>query len=115
MNPSDCLFCNFVERKLPKAFIFEDGEMVAFRDIHPKAPTHLLLISKRHIPSLAYTSQDDAPLLGRLLYRIKLLAEQEGVEQSGYKVVMNCGRHGGQVIDHLHIHLLGGEPIRTMV
>lgn len=111
----DCLFCNFVDRKLPKEFVFEDSEMVAFRDIHPKAATHLLLIPKRHIPSLTTVSADDAGLLGRLFYRITKLAEQEGIDKTGYKIVINEGRHGGQVIDHLHIHLLGGEPVRTLV
>ncbi len=111
----DCLFCNFVDRKLPKDFIFEDSEMAAFRDIHPKAATHLLLIPKRHIPTLTQVTTDDAGLLGRLFYRVTKLAEQEGIDKTGYKIVINTGRHGGQVIDHLHIHLLGGEPVKTLV
>lgn len=89
--------------------------MLAFRDISPKAPTHVLIIPKRHIESLRTTVADDAGLLGRLLYRAKLIAEQEGIDQSGYKVVINNGRHGGQVIEHLHLHVLGGEPVRTLV
>lgn len=112
---ADCLFCNFVERKLPKEFIFEDSEMVAFRDINPKAAIHVLLVPKQHIPSLTAVTADETGLLGRLMFRIAKLAEQEGIEKTGYKVVINAGRHGGQVIDHMHIHLLGGEPIKTLV
>lgn len=95
--------------------VFEDSELVAIKDINPKAATHLLIVPKRHIASLAAATADDTALFGRLLYRAKLLAEQVGIDQSGYKVVINTGRHGGQVVDHLHLHLLGGEPIRHLV
>lgn len=111
----DCLFCKIANRTQASDIVFENSELVAFRDSNPKASTHLLIVPKRHIPSLSSTGQDDSSLLGRLLFQVKLLAEQEGVDQSGYKVVINTGRHGGQVIDHLHIHLLGGEPIRALV
>ena len=109
---SDCLFCAIAAKRQTSDMVFEDSELVVIRDINPKAPTHLLIVPKRHIVSLAETAPDDTALLGRLLFRAKLLAEQEGVDQSGYKVVINTGRHGGQVVDHLHIHLLGGGPIR---
>lgn len=112
---SDCLFCAIAAKKQASEMVFEDSELVAIRDINPKAPTHLLIVPKRHIPSLAAVAPDDGALLGRLLFRAKLLAEQEGIDQNGYKVVINTGRHGGQVVDHLHIHLLGGEPIRQLV
>lgn len=112
---SDCLFCGIANRTVASTIVFEDSELVAFRDINPKAATHVLVIPKRHIPSLNGLAADDSSLLGRLLYRAKLLAESEGIDQGGYKIVINTGRHGGQVIDHLHIHLLGGEPVRTLV
>ncbi len=112
---SDCLFCGIASRQETSDVVFEDGELVAIRDINPKAPVHILIMPKRHIDSLQATSQDDSSLLGRLLYRAKLIAEQEGIDQSGYKVVINTGRHGGQVIEHLHLHVLGGEPVRTLV
>lgn len=111
----DCLFCNIATKKQASDIVFEDSESIAFRDIHPKAPVHILVIPKRHIESLATSSEDDSALLGRLLYRVKQLAEQEGVDANGYKTVINTRRHGGQVIDHLHIHLLGGEPVKTIV
>ncbi|MFH1171766.1 MAG: histidine triad nucleotide-binding protein [bacterium] len=112
---SDCLFCAIAQKRQASDVVFEDSELVAIRDIHPKAPTHLLIIPKRHLTSLAAAISDDGALLGRLLYRAKLLAEQEGIDRGGYKVVINTGRHGGQVVDHLHFHLLGGEPIRQLV
>jgi histidine triad (HIT) family protein len=112
---ADCLFCRIANKQLASDVVFEDGELVAIRDINPKAPVHLLIIPKQHLPSLADAQADDSALLGRLLYRAKLLAEQEGVDQNGYKIVINTGRHGGQVIDHLHIHLLGGEPVKQLV
>lgn len=111
----DCLFCDIAQKRQASDMVFEDSELAAFRDINPKAATHILIVPKRHIESLASVTPDDSALLGRLLRRAQLLAEQEGIDQSGYKVVINTGRHGGQVIDHLHIHLLGGEPVRQLV
>lgn len=112
---TDCLFCSIAKKTLASDLVFEDGEMVAIRDIRPKAKVHLLVIPKRHIVSLADAGGDDAPLLGRLLMRVKMLAESEGIDADGYKVVINVRRHGGQVVDHLHIHLLGGEPVQGLV
>lgn len=112
---ADCLFCSIVQHTISSDMLFENSELAAIRDINPKAPVHLLIVPKRHLPSLAAANEDDSSLLGRLLYRAKLLAEQEGIEKSGYKVVINTGRHGGQVIDHLHLHVLGGGPITALV
>lgn len=112
---NDCLFCAIAAKRQASEMVFEDSELVAIRDINPKASTHLLIVPKRHLESLAAAAADDSALLGRLLYRAKLLAEQEGIDKTGYKVIVNTGRHGGQVIDHLHIHLLGGEPIHGPV
>ncbi len=112
---NECLFCSLVEKKLPSDMVFEDSECIAFRDINPKAPVHILIVPKRHIASLAAAKVDDSALLGRLLYRAKLIAEQEGIDASGYKVIVNTGRHGGQVVDHLHLHVLGGQPVQSIV
>lgn len=111
----ECLFCSIAEKKLPSNSVFEDSECIAFRDINPKAPVHILIVPKRHIASLAAAKTDDSALLGRLLYRAKLIAEQEGIDASGYKVVINTGRHGGQVVDHLHVHVLGGQQVQSIV
>lgn len=112
---SDCLFCAIVSKQQASTIVFENTELAVIRDINPKAPTHLLIIPKRHISSLQQASEDDSALLGRLLYQAKLLATQEGIDGTGYKVVINTGRHGGQIVDHLHIHVLGGEPVRGPV
>lgn len=112
---TECLFCSIARKTLASDMVFEDGEMVAIRDTRPKAKIHLLLLPKRHIVSLADASTDDAALLGRMLLRIKALAESEGIDAEGYKVVLNIRHHGGQVVDHLHIHLLGGEPVKGLV
>ncbi len=112
---TDCLFCAIANKRQTSTILFENTELIIIRDINPKAPTHLLIIPKRHIASLQQTSADDSALLGRLLYQAKLLAIQEGIDGTGYKVVINIGRHGGQIVDHLHIHVLGGEPVRGPV
>lgn len=112
---TDCLFCTIANKRQASTIVFENAELVVIRDINPKAPTHLLIIPKRHISSLQQTGADDSALLGRLLYQAKLLAIQEGIDGTGYKVVLNTGRHGGQIVDHLHIHVLGGEPVRGPV
>jgi histidine triad (HIT) family protein len=88
--------------------VYQDEEVTAFRDIHPKAPTHILVVPNKHIRSLAHVESEDTLLLGRLLQVAKDLANQEGIESIGYRLVMNCGYGAGQVIHHLHLHLLGG-------
>ncbi len=103
----DCLFCSIGSGEVAADKIFEDDAVMAFRDIHPKAPIHILVIPKRHIDSLAGISDSDHLLLGRLLATVSHVAADLGL--SGYKTVINTGRDGGQVIDHLHVHLLGGK------
>lgn len=111
----DCLFCRIAAGKVPSDVAFEDDILVAFRDIHPKAPVHLLIVPKKHIVSLADMTASDEPLIGKLLYRAKLLAEEQGIAKDGYKIVINTRDHGGQFVDHLHIHLLGGEKLNGPV
>ncbi len=111
----DCIFCSIAGKKLPSNMVFEDEAMVVFHDIHPKAKLHLLVVPKRHIPSLVETAEEDAGLLGALLLRARLIAAELGISEGGYKVVINTGSDGGQIIPHLHLHLLGGEPVRSLV
>ena len=106
----DCVFCNIVDRKLPVGILYEDETIVAFKDINPKASTHILVITKKHIPSLSACS--DANLLGAILLRVKLLASSMGLTERGYRVVINSGNDAGQEINHLHAHLLGGRKFR---
>jgi len=105
---SDCLFCNIIKGDIPASKVYEDQDCLAFRDINPKAPTHILVIPKKHIGSLAQANHNDIALLGLLLDRIRLIAEEEAIDQSGYRVITNIGHDGRQEVPHLHLHLLGG-------
>lgn len=105
----DCLFCRIVAGEIPSTRVHEDDAVIAFRDIAPRAPTHILLIPRRHIASAADLTEADGPLLGRLFAVAAEIARQEGVADAGYRLVTNIGRWGGQTVDHLHWHLMGGR------
>jgi histidine triad (HIT) family protein len=107
----DCIFCQIVAGKVPGEILYQDEEVIAFRDINPQAPTHLIIIPKRHIPSLGYLSEAEALLIGRMINIANRLAKREGVSESGYRLAMNCGKEGGQLVPHLHLHLLGGKKL----
>lgn len=102
----DCIFCNIVQKSTPAKLVYEDDQVIAFEDIHPKAPIHLLIVPKTHLTSLAHATPDQEALLGKLLLVVQKLAQEKNV--AGYKTVINTGRDGGQVVDHLHLHLLAG-------
>ena len=108
-DPS-CLFCKLVRREIPATLLYEDAEMIAFRDIAPQAPTHILVIPTQHYPSLNEASADPA-LLGKLLALVQRIAVQQGLDRPGYRVAINTGTDGGQSVAHLHLHLLGGRPL----
>ena len=107
----ECIFCQIVAGKIPSEIIYRDEKVIAFRDIHPIAPTHLIIIPKRHIPSLAHLSAAELPLIGHMVNIANQLAKGEGISESGYRLVMNCGEEGGQLVPHLHLHLLGGRKL----
>jgi len=107
----DCIFCQIVAGKVPSDIVYRDEEVVAFRDINPVAPTHLLIIPKRHIPSLAHLSETELPIIGHMVNIANQLAKREGISESGYRLVINCGEQGGQLVPHLHMHLLGGRRL----
>ena len=106
----DCLFCRIAADEIPLTKVYEDDLVVAFRDIAPRAPTHILVIPRDHIPSAADLTEDHAALLGRLFAVTARIARDEGIAEGGYRLVSNVGQWGGQTVDHLHIHLLGGRP-----
>ena len=108
---SDCLFCRIVRGEVPSDRVHEDDEVIAFRDIAPRAPTHVLVIPRRHIASAAELTVADGPLLGRMFEVLAGIARQEGIERRGYRVVTNVGPEAGQSVPHLHLHLLGGRPM----
>ena len=107
----DCIFCQIVAGKVPSDIVYQDEEVVAFPDINPVAPTHLLIIPKKHIPSLAHLSDVEIPLIGHMIKVANQLAREGGVAESGYRLVINCGEQGGQLVPHLHMHLLGGRRL----
>lgn len=112
---ADCLFCGIAAHQLPADFVFEDADLVAFKDIHPKAPVHILIVPKKHIASVAHIENVDATLAGKLFLAARAIAEQTGVAAAGYRLVVNTGAHGGQLVEHLHLHLLGGKPLGRVV
>lgn len=108
---STCLFCRIVERAIPSRILYEDDLALAFEDINPQAPVHVLVIPKRHVPAVGELGEPDAPLLGHLLLVCAKLAKSRGVADSGYRIVTNSGPNAGQSIFHLHLHVLGGRPM----
>jgi histidine triad (HIT) family protein len=119
----DCIFCKIVKKELPSTLAFENERIMVFKDIHPAAPVHLLIIPKKHIPTLSHCSEDDAALLGEMMALIPKLAREEGIAvsgtetgtpQGGFRVVVNTGPDGKQDVYHMHIHLMGGpRPWKT--
>ena len=107
----DCIFCQIVSGKVPGEILYRDEEVIAFRDINPQAPSHLIIIPREHIPSLAHLSEAQSFLVGRMVNVANQLAKMEGISESGYRLAINCGNEGGQLVPHLHLHLLGGKKL----
>jgi len=110
-----CLFCRIVSGEIPGDFVYRDNEMVAFRDIHPVATTHILLVPRQHIESVRDLQPEHEGLVGRMVLRARALAEEEGIAERGFRLVVNNGPDGGQVVPHLHIHLIGGRRLADRV
>lgn len=106
-----CLFCRIVAREIPAQIVAESEEWLAFRDIHPLAPTHVLVVPETHIGSVQDLTPDQAGLVGRMVIAAKQIAESEGVSESGYRIVINSGPDSGQVVQHLHLHVIGGRHL----
>jgi histidine triad (HIT) family protein len=107
----DCVFCNIVNRTIESEILFENERLIVIKDILPKAPVHLLIIPKKHILSIVHTEAEDEPLVGEMIIVAKQMAQKFGIGETGYKLVFNVGRDGGQVIPHLHLHLMGGKKM----
>ena len=106
---TDCLFCKMVSGDIQPDVVFETDAVLAFRDINPQAPTHVLIIPKQHITSINDLQENDQATVGKLYTAAKHIAAEEGIDNTGYRVVMNCGEDGGQTVWHIHLHLLGGR------
>ncbi len=108
---TDCLFCKMASGEIKPDIVFENDDVLAFRDINPQAPTHVLIIPKKHITSINEIQIEDETLVGKLYTTAKAIATQEGFAEDGYRVVMNCGEDAGQTVFHIHLHLLGGRQL----
>lgn len=109
------LFEKIIAGDLPATIVYKDERVTAFRDIRPAAPTHILIVPNKPIPTVNDVANDDEPLLGHLFTVARDLARQEGIADNGYRLIVNCNAHGGQEVYHLHLHLLGGRPLGPMV
>ena len=108
---TDCIFCKIVAGDIPATKVFEDDWVVGFRDLNPQAPTHVLLIPKRHVATLNDLDDSNADLVGAMMQAAAKVAQQEGFAEQGYRTVMNCNADGGQTVFHIHLHLLGGREM----
>lgn len=111
MNPS-CIFCKIAAGQAKANIVYQDEQVTAFRDIHPVAPTHVLIVPNRHIESVNHVSPEDESMLGRLVLVARKVAEAEGIAQGGYRLIVNTNADGGQTVFHLHLHLIGGQRMR---
>ena len=109
------LFEKIIAGELPAAIVYKDERVTAFRDIRPAAPTHILIVPSKPIPTVNDVADEDEALLGHLITVARDLARQEGIAENGYRLIVNCNAHGGQEVYHLHVHLLGGRPLGPMV
>lgn len=109
---ADCIFCKIITGEIPGEIVYQDEQATAFRDINPAAPTHILIIPQEHIASINDIKPDDEGLVGHLFSVARQLAEQEGIQESGYRLIINTGPDAGQAVFHIHLHLLGGKRMR---
>jgi len=113
-----CVFCKIAKKEIPADIVYEDKDIIAFRDLHPIAPVHILVIPKKHIASVTDISEEDTMLMGKLVAAAKKIAEDLKISKDGYKLLIRVGEHGGQEVEHVHLHLIGGarlsEDIRPL-
>lgn len=109
---ADCIFCKIVSNEATATVVYRDEQVTAFRDRHPVAPTHILIVPNRHIESVGTLESEDEPLMGHLFTVARKLAEDEGIAKGGYRMITNTGANGGQTVFHLHVHLIGGQRMR---
>lgn len=107
----DCIFCKIAQKEIPSTIVYEDEDVIAFHDLNPEAPVHVLVIPKKHIESLNAATPEDQALLGKIMLAIQKIAAEQGIAENGYRVVTNCGAQGGQTVMHLHFHLMGGREM----
>jgi len=111
----NCIFCKIVRGESPSETLYQDDQVTAFRDIHPVAPTHVIIVPNKHYNSISEIEKEDEQMVGRLFYIANKIAREEGIEKNGYRLIINHGKHGGQEIYHLHLHLIGGRRMQHPV
>lgn len=113
--PEETIFSKIIRREIPSDIVHQDDLVTAFRDLSPQAPTHVLIVPNQLIPTMADASADDEAVLGRMMSVAARIADEEGIAGDGYRLIVNCGKHGGQEVYHLHMHLLGGRVLGPML
>ncbi len=108
----DCLFCKIISKEINSDILFEDDDVLAFKDINPQAPIHFLIVPKKHISTINDLQQEDEKTTGKMILTAQSLAKQENIDEKGYRLVFNCNRDGGQEVYHIHLHLLGGRQMQ---
>lgn len=111
---ADCIFCKIVQREIPSDIVYEDDDVLAFSDLSPQAPVHILIIPKSHVASVNELADSNVDVIGRLVLTAKALAAERGIAESGYRLIVNCNAEGGQTVYHLHLHLMGGRQLRAL-
>ena len=114
MQDQDCIFCKIARGEIPAEKLIETDEIVAFSDINPQAPVHFLVIPKKHIPTLDDLQPEDTALVGKMLHHAAELAREQGIAEEGYRQIINCREAGGQIVYHLHVHIMGGRRMNRM-
>ena len=109
MNDDSCIFCKIIKKEIPSKIVFEDNKVLAFEDIKPQAPVHIVIVPKAHVEKLSDIKEENITIAGRLILTANTIAKEKNINQSGYRTVFNCGRDAGQAVSHLHMHLLGGR------
>lgn len=112
---NDCIFCKIVNKDIHSEIVYEDEEIVAFKDINPVAPIHILVIPKKHISSLTELKETDRDLIGKIYIVINKIARENNIDEKGFRVIANCGENGGQVVNHIHFHLIGGKKLGSKI
>lgn len=107
----DCIFCKIVNKEIPSTKVYEDDKVLAFKDISPEAPVHIVIVPKEHIRSANELNENNASIVAHIFTIINKIAEEQGIKNSGYRIINNCGEHGGQTVNHIHFHLLGGRNL----
>ena len=112
MKQDECIFCKIIKKQIPSDIVYEDDKVMAFKDINPEAPVHIVIIPREHIVDLNCLKQDESEIIGHIFMVAKQIAKTLGVDEEGYRIINNCGKHGGQTVGHLHFHLLGGKMLK---